>query len=106
MLCLFLFDMQTTKLLEEKDDHVEKLQERIQMLEQRFQDQNLVGDDRVQALENEVKRLKVILVSKRDGHIWVYHFMLYLYFKDSKSLLENRINLFLLSYLAFCLSFT
>lgn len=52
--------MQTTKLLEEKDDHVEKLQERIQMLEQRFQDQNLVGDDRVQALENEVKRLKVI----------------------------------------------
>lgn len=56
----FLFDMQTTKLLEEKDDHIEKLQERIQMLEQRFQDQNLVGDDRVQALENEVKRLKVI----------------------------------------------
>lgn len=71
MLCLFLFDMQTTKLLEEKDDHIEKLQERIQMLEQRFQDQNLVGDDRVQALENEVKRLKVILVSNRDGHIWV-----------------------------------
>lgn len=60
MLCLFLFDMQTTKLLEEKDDHIEKLQERIQMLEQRFQDQNLVGDDRVQAFENEVKSLKVI----------------------------------------------
>lgn len=43
----------TTKLLEEKDDHIEKLQERIQLLEQRFQDQNLVGDDRVQAFENE-----------------------------------------------------
>lgn len=71
MLCLFLFDMQTTKLLEEKDDHIEKLQERIQMLEQRFQDQNLVGDDRVQAFENEVKRLKVIFVSNRDGHLWV-----------------------------------
>lgn len=56
-ICLFFFHFQTTKLLEEKDDHIEKLQERIQMLEQRFQDQNLVGDDRVQALENEVKRL-------------------------------------------------
>ncbi|XP_052674335.1 golgin subfamily A member 1-like isoform X2 [Crassostrea angulata] len=56
----------TTKLLEEKDDHIEKLQERIQMLEQRFQDQNLVGDDRVQALENERSTLEKKLEETRQ----------------------------------------
>lgn len=45
---------QTNKLIEEKDEHIEQLKERIHVLEQRFQGQGLSGDDRVSALESEV----------------------------------------------------
>ncbi|XP_021354989.1 golgin subfamily A member 1-like [Mizuhopecten yessoensis] len=40
----------TTQLLEEKDDHVSQLQDRVKMLEQRVADHSLDGDDRVQAV--------------------------------------------------------
>ncbi|XP_060074721.1 golgin subfamily A member 1-like [Ylistrum balloti] len=40
----------TTQLLEEKNDHVSQLQNRVKMLEQRVQDQSLGGDERIQAV--------------------------------------------------------
>lgn len=44
----------SNKLIEEKDEHINQLKDRIKVLEQRFQDQSLSGDDRVSALETEV----------------------------------------------------
>ncbi|XP_033732585.1 golgin subfamily A member 1-like [Pecten maximus] len=48
----------TTQLLEEKDDHVSQLQDRVKMLEQRVQDQSLGGDERVQAVLAERDNLE------------------------------------------------
>lgn len=48
----------TTQLLEEKDDHVSQLQDRVKMLEQRVQDQSLGGDERVQAVVVERDNLE------------------------------------------------
>ena len=42
------------KLLEEKDEHISHLQERVSTLEQRVQDVGLSEDERIKALENEV----------------------------------------------------
>ena len=50
--CLF-FKM--SKLLEEKQDHIDVLQERVGTLEQRLHDHSLSGDDRVTAIMAEVK---------------------------------------------------
>ena len=62
---------QLTTLLSEKEDHISHLQERAQTLEQRLQDGNLSGDDRVTALEKEVIALYVCLGHKRCHHIYV-----------------------------------
>ena len=41
--------------LEEKEGKISLLQERVEILEKRLQDGALSGDDRVSALESEVK---------------------------------------------------
>ena len=43
-----------SSILSEKEDLVSRLGERIETLEQRLQDGELTGDDRVTALETEV----------------------------------------------------
>jgi hypothetical protein len=46
--------VQSSKLVSEKQDHIDVLQERVATLEQRLHGQSLSGDDRVTALQNEV----------------------------------------------------
>ncbi|KAI0211541.1 hypothetical protein LSAT2_003644 [Lamellibrachia satsuma] len=55
-----------TTLLSEKEDHISHLQERAQTLEQRLQDGNLSGDDRVTALEKERDTLELKLTETRE----------------------------------------
>ncbi|KAK3088112.1 hypothetical protein FSP39_014858 [Pinctada imbricata] len=55
----------SNKQLEEKNETIEKLQERIGLLEQRFQDQSLSGDDRVKAMEVERSSLEQKLEEAR-----------------------------------------
>ncbi|KAK3594585.1 hypothetical protein CHS0354_000377 [Potamilus streckersoni] len=61
-----LYKNKTTKLLEEKDEHIEHLKERVQILDQRLQDQNLSGDERVKALEEEREGLEKKVVEMRE----------------------------------------
>ena len=58
--------VQTSKLLEEKDEHIETLQERVRTLEQRISDSNLSGDDRLAALEAERTKLEEKLAEARQ----------------------------------------
>ncbi len=46
--------LQMNKLLEEKDEHISHLQERVFTLEQRVQDVGLSEDERIKAVETEV----------------------------------------------------
>ena len=46
--------LQTSQLLSEKDEHIEQLQDRVKTLEQRGHNEALSGDERMQALEQEV----------------------------------------------------
>lgn len=41
---------QTSKMVQEKDDQIDTLQERVKLLEQRISDSGLSGDDRLTAL--------------------------------------------------------
>ncbi|PVD22002.1 hypothetical protein C0Q70_17805 [Pomacea canaliculata] len=43
----------TSKLLEEKEDHIETLRDRVATLEQRLRDHDLSGDEQLTALQNE-----------------------------------------------------
>lgn len=45
-----------SKLVEEKDEHICHLRERVQTLEKRLEDRDLSGDERLDALEKEVKQ--------------------------------------------------
>lgn len=47
---------QTSKLLEEKEDHIETLRDRVATLEQRLRDHDLSGDEQLTALQNEVRQ--------------------------------------------------
>ena len=46
---------QTSQLLTEKDDHIEQLQDRVKTLGQRNHNEALSGDERMQAIEEEVR---------------------------------------------------
>ncbi|XP_050389298.1 golgin subfamily A member 1 [Patella vulgata] len=56
----------SSKLIEEKDDHIKELQDRIKMVEQRLQVQDLSGDDRLLALETERDGLELKLSETRQ----------------------------------------
>ncbi|XP_076436252.1 uncharacterized protein LOC143275847 isoform X2 [Babylonia areolata] len=56
----------TAKLLEEKQEHIDMLQERVTTLEQRLHDQSLSGDDRVTALQTEREGLEKKLSETRQ----------------------------------------
>ena len=51
-----------SSLLEEKESTIGHLQDRISTLEQRLQETNLSGDDKVKALEAEVHRIYTVLM--------------------------------------------
>ncbi len=59
------------KLLEEKDEHISHLQERVSTLEQRVQDVGLSEDERIKALESEV-RLCSSQVWKQHKHACLF----------------------------------
>ncbi|KAK7094844.1 hypothetical protein V1264_006339 [Littorina saxatilis] len=56
----------TSKLLEEKEDHINLLQERVNTLEKRLTGQSLSGDDRVTALQAEREGLEKKLSETRQ----------------------------------------
>ncbi|GFO15808.1 golgin subfamily a member 1 [Plakobranchus ocellatus] len=56
----------SSKLLQEKDEHIGTLQERIQTLEQRVSNSSLSGDDRTAALEVERTKLEEKLEEARQ----------------------------------------
>lgn len=43
-----------TKMIDEREEHIEQLEERVKTLEQRLNDHGLSEDDRIKALEMEV----------------------------------------------------
>ena len=55
VICITCLFFKMSKLLEEKQDHIDVLQERVGTLEQRLHDHSLSGDDRVTAIMAEVK---------------------------------------------------
>ncbi|KAL8598143.1 hypothetical protein ACOMHN_043214 [Nucella lapillus] len=56
----------TAKLLQEKQEHIDVLEERVVTLEQRHHDQSLSGDDRVTALQTEREGLENKLSETRQ----------------------------------------
>lgn len=56
----------SSKLLEEKDEHIETLQERVKTLEQRVSQSTLSGDDKTAALEAERTKLEEKLSEARQ----------------------------------------
>ncbi|GFR83633.1 Golgin subfamily A member 1 [Elysia marginata] len=56
----------SSKLLEEKDEHIETLQERVRTLEQRVSNSTLSGDDKTAALEAERTKLEEKLSEARQ----------------------------------------
>ena len=64
--CVKFSHPQSSKLLEEKDEHIETLQERVRTLEQRVSNSTLSGDDRTAALEAERAKLEEKLSEARQ----------------------------------------
>ncbi|KAL5011326.1 hypothetical protein ScPMuIL_009877 [Solemya velum] len=60
-----IYRNKTTKLLDEKDEHVNQLQDRIQTLEQRLKDTSLSGDEQTDALQAERRDLEKKLSETR-----------------------------------------
>ncbi|CAL1540795.1 unnamed protein product [Lymnaea stagnalis] len=56
----------TSKLLEEKDDQIDTLQERVKLLEQRLSDSGLSGDERTSALNAERDSMELKLSEARQ----------------------------------------
>ena len=52
--CMNLVLFQMSQMLEDKDDQISRLQEKVTLTEQRLKDTGLSEDDRVKALETEV----------------------------------------------------
>ncbi|XP_041368332.1 golgin subfamily A member 1-like isoform X2 [Gigantopelta aegis] len=61
-----VYQNKTTLLISEKDDHIENLQDRVTLLEQRVHDQTLSGDERHKALEAERDNLEHRLSESRQ----------------------------------------